>query len=164
MSDRANFIASPLALRMLDLFGVLVYDALDPVGVFMVGSALTRRDWRDVDVRAILFDDDFAGRFGGEADWRRNRSLGAHNLAFSALGKQVTGLPIDFQIEQMTVANAENPDGGRHALGHALVIAENAARAGEQIVEADDEQSCPGCGGIAVHLPHCQRPAEALDA
>jgi hypothetical protein len=116
--ERANLIASPLALKMLDLFGALVMEAFDDaVGVYLVGSALTRLDHRDVDVRAILLDEDFAHRFGSETDWRRNRSLQAHNFAFSALGNEVTKLPIDFQVEQMSAANAEN-DGPRHPLGH----------------------------------------------
>lgn len=124
MSTRGNYIASPLALRMLDCFGLLVIEAFpDSVGVYMVGSALIRPTFRDVDVRCMLLDEEFATRFGDETDWRRNRPLMAHNFAFSALGREVAKLPIDFQIEQMTAANAENPDGGRHPLGHALAVA-----------------------------------------
>jgi hypothetical protein len=42
--------------------------------------------------------------------------LAAVNMAFSALGKEMTGLPIDFQLDQMTRANTEH-DGPRSALG-----------------------------------------------
>jgi hypothetical protein len=37
------------------------------------------------------------------------------NLAWSMLGRQMTGLPIDFQIQQQTLANDEF-DGPRSAL------------------------------------------------
>lgn len=80
-------------------------------------GALTRRDWRDVDVRLILRDEEFLAEFGEETDWRRNRKLAATNMAWAALGEQMTGLPIDFQIDQMTEANENPENGARHALG-----------------------------------------------
>lgn len=112
----ADYIASPLARFKLNWFGVVTDEAFDSCP-YLVGSALERRDHRDVDVRVILADDEFEQRFGSEVDWRSNRALKAMNLAFSALGQEMTGLPVDFQVEQMTDANASNPTGARNALG-----------------------------------------------
>jgi hypothetical protein len=116
MPERGNYIASPLALKMLDMFGVIVWEALDTTA-YMVGSVLERPDYRDVDVRAILTDETFARIFGEETDWRRNQALKAHNLAFSALGQKITGLPVDFQIESFTKANEDEHANRRHPLG-----------------------------------------------
>lgn len=118
MSEKhyADYIASPLARFKLNWFGVVAYEAFDSCP-YLVGSALKRRDHRDVDVRVILMDDDFLLRFGLQTDWRSNRALKAMNLAFSALGQEMTGLPVDFQVEQMTDANASNIGGARNALG-----------------------------------------------
>lgn len=38
-------------------------------------------------------------------------------MAFSALGKEMTGLPIDFQIQRRTDANKKYPKQPRFALG-----------------------------------------------
>jgi hypothetical protein len=68
---------------------------------FHVGSSLTeKRGWRDVDVRLILDDDEFEPY----ADAGRRRM---HELAWTAFGSQMTGLPIDFQIQQQAAANDE---------------------------------------------------------
>ena len=72
---------------------------------YHVGSSLKSKDWRDVDVRLILPDDEFAERFGLELFAEVNPKLAAVTLAFCALGQQMTGLPIDFQIQQQTHAN-----------------------------------------------------------
>lgn len=99
----------------LTKFGVIVRDYFGHVP-YQVGSSLDRKDWRDVDVRLILPDDEFAERFGdifrsSETDPK----LGAITLAFAALGKQMTGLPIDFQIQPQSHANKLYP-GPRSAL------------------------------------------------
>jgi hypothetical protein len=62
--------------------------------------------WRDVDVRLMLADEVYAAMgFGAPADSHSNPRWMAMCAAFSALGKQMTGLPIDFQIQQLTDAN-----------------------------------------------------------
>lgn len=113
-SERSSFIPMPHVPKM-NRFGEIVHDAFGTY-CYHVGSSLYRRDWRDVDVRLIMHDEDFLAEFGEQTDWRENRRLAAVNTAWSALGEQVTGLPIDFQIDQMTEANALY-DGRRHALG-----------------------------------------------
>jgi hypothetical protein len=87
--------------------------------VFQVGSSLHRRDWHDIDVRCILDDDEFARMFPGEDSakpWRENPRLALLNAALSEWLQARTGLPVDFQFQQQTTANAEHP-GIRSALG-----------------------------------------------
>ncbi len=94
--------------------GVIVRDYFGHVP-YHVGSSLHSKDWRDVDVRLILPDEEFAALFGANASAETNPKLGAITLAFAALGKEMTGLPIDFQIHPQGWAN-ENYPGGRSAL------------------------------------------------
>lgn len=110
----SNEIGMP-HMPKLNRFGEIVYQAFG-ARAYLVGSALTRRDWRDVDVRVILSDEQFALLFGDETDWRKNPRLEAVATAFAALGNQMTDLPVDFGIDQMTEANA-NEDGPRNPLG-----------------------------------------------
>lgn len=96
--------------HLLCLFGSYVYAAWDS-HAYQVGSSLTeKRGWRDVDVRLILDDGEYAALIGDDAG-----KLNAHNLAWSMFGRTLTGLPIDFQIQQQTEANADNT-GPRSAL------------------------------------------------
>jgi hypothetical protein len=112
---RSDYIGMP-HMPKLDRFGEIVYQAF-AARAYIVGSALTRRDWRDVDVRVILADERFALLFGKETDWRRNPRLAAVSTAFAALAHQMTGLPVDFGIDQMTAANEDENASYRHPLG-----------------------------------------------
>jgi hypothetical protein len=96
-------------------------DAFD-WSVYQVGSSLRRRDWHDIDVRCILDDDEFARMFPGEEpgkSWRENPRLALLNAALSEWMQARTGLPVDFQFQQQTAANAEfsGPEHPRSALG-----------------------------------------------
>lgn len=93
----------------LTKFGVIVRDYFGHVP-YQVGSSLHTKDWRDVDVRLILPDDEFAVRFGSNRSSETNPRLAAITLAFAALGEQMTGLPIDFQIQPESYANEHYPD------------------------------------------------------
>lgn len=108
-------VGMPAAL-LLDEFGNQVWNVFgDPP--YHVGSSLTEKTWRDVDVRMILSDEDYkAWGLGNPDSPHQNGKWVALCLAFSALGKQMTGLPIDFQIQQQTKANQEYT-GPRSALG-----------------------------------------------
>lgn len=87
----------------LQKFGVILRDYFGHVA-YHVGSSLESKDWRDVDVRVILPDDEFEEMFGRVKNVS-NKRLAAITLAFSALGKEMTGLPIDFQIQPRSYAN-----------------------------------------------------------
>lgn len=80
------------------------------LGVYLVGSALAHSDYRDVDVRAIMRDEDFDATFGGHGP-----RLGLTCMALSAWLKNMTGMPVDFQFQRMSIAN-ERHRGPRNAL------------------------------------------------
>jgi hypothetical protein len=77
-------------------------------GVYLVGSCLTKRDYRDVDIRLILSDDDFEKRYPGAAGRPDLNAAWALECASIScwLNKQ-TGLPIDFQIQSQKLANEQ---------------------------------------------------------
>lgn len=108
------------AYLYLEEFGSQVWAAFG-YPPYHVGSSLTTKsDWRDVDVRLILPDDEYEALGLGKPNMPyRNGKWVALCLAFSALGRQMTGLPIDFQIQQQTRANEEyaRADCPRSALG-----------------------------------------------
>lgn len=101
---------------LLHEFGSQVWHAFGSPP-YHVGSSLLSKTWRDVDVRMILSDDDYAvWELGNPRYPHKNGKWVALCLAFSALGKQMTGLPIDFQIQQQSLANLAY-DQPRSALG-----------------------------------------------
>jgi len=108
-------VGMPASL-LLDEFGSQVWSAFG-TPAYLVGSALRSKTWRDVDVRVILDDAEWAAMgLGSPADTHRNGKWVALCLAFSALGKAMTGLPIDFQIQQSSNANMEFT-GNRSVIG-----------------------------------------------
>ena len=116
IGSRTLYIGMPASL-MLQEFGSQVWHAFG-TPPYLVGSALVRKDWRDVDVRLILDDDTWATwAFGAPGREHGNGKWVALCLAFSALGKQMTDLPIDFQVQQQTHANKLYPNQPRSALG-----------------------------------------------
>jgi hypothetical protein len=87
---------------------------------FLVGSCLEHKDYRDVDVRLIMDDEEFSIMFPNQpAD-----PSGKDNdhywefvcICISEWLSQRTGLPIDFQIQQRTYANLTFK-GKRNAIG-----------------------------------------------
>jgi hypothetical protein len=108
------------ATLLLDEFGYLVWAAFGAYP-YHVGSSVLKKQWRDVDVRLILDDEEYeALGLGDPKHAHHNAKWASLTLAFSALGKEMTGLPIDFQIQQQTDANATYSQGDgcvRSALG-----------------------------------------------
>jgi hypothetical protein len=99
----------------LTKFGMIVADYFGHE-CYHVGSSLGRKDWRDVDVRLLLPDDEFTARYGRIQSAEANPKLAAVTLAFSALGKAMTGLPVDFQIQPLSHANERYGEQPRSAL------------------------------------------------
>lgn len=100
----------------LNDFGLIIYEAFGSYP-FLVGSATIGKKWRDVDVRLILEDKEYADKIGKvERPEMLNGRWRAFNMAFSELGRRITGLPIDFQIQQMSDANKLYPGEIRCAL------------------------------------------------
>lgn len=99
----------------LQQFGELLFEAFGEVA-YHVGSSLNGATWRDVDVRIMLDGERYkAMGFGDPKRPHENPRWCAYVMAFSTLGRQITGLPIDFQIQERDTANAEN-DHPRSAL------------------------------------------------
>lgn len=118
---RANYLPAP-AFFELNHACKMVNEAFaqrEGVCCYLVGSSLENREYRDVDVRAILPDDEFDRLFPAaktsephlDATW----SLMCASLALWL--QQRTGLPVDFQFQRRTQANEQHPDAERHALG-----------------------------------------------
>lgn len=78
---------------------------------YMVGSALTRPDYRDIDLRLILPDSTF------DRSWRNPVKVRLMNRALSTWGQRETGLPIDFQIQRQSAANEKYPNEARNPMG-----------------------------------------------
>ena len=96
-----NYVGMPQAL-LLDVFAKQVYFAFGDYPC-LVGSATKSKEWRDVDVRLIITDKlwdilELGSPFNPGLRWT------SACMAYSALGKEMTGLPIDFQIQQQSWA------------------------------------------------------------
>ncbi|OZE35634.1 MULTISPECIES: hypothetical protein [unclassified Rhodococcus (in: high G+C Gram-positive bacteria)] len=101
-------------LDALDLASIAVTQMFDG-HPYLVGSCLTKPDYRDVDIRTILFDDRYDELFGPG----NHRDALRHLIQRAITDRYVTetGLRIDYQIQRMSDANAKYPTGNRHPLG-----------------------------------------------
>lgn len=113
---RANFIGAPEFYNLQCACAVLVQAF--GYHIYLVGSSLERRDFRDVDVRCILEDEEFDRLFPNlkGSSYNTNAFWSLICAAVSEWLSTRTNLKIDFQIQRQTEANAEN-DGQRHILG-----------------------------------------------
>lgn len=117
IDERPHYLA-PLNCMRLNRACAHINDAFEgSVGIFLVGSAMQRRDYRDVDVRLMLRDEAYDPLFRRDGD-----PLDAFwSLLCGTIGAWLSaesGLPIDFQIQRMSDANARYPGSGhRNALG-----------------------------------------------
>lgn len=105
--DRATYLTMS-GYRLLDDWGANLRRMFGEVP-YLVGSALTTADHRDVDVRLLL----------DREPWDQLDAavyLPDLHLCVSLWGQRVTGLPIDFQVQLVEDANAQF-HGRRHPLG-----------------------------------------------
>lgn len=104
----------------LQLAGWTVFQAFESMP-YLVGSSLDRQDYRDVDIRVILDDDEFAKMFPHQpADPRGKCNDPGWEFICAAISEWMrarTGLPIDFQIQQRTAANETFKGQKRNACG-----------------------------------------------
>lgn len=105
----------PAAQYNLNLAMIAVTDVFG-FSCYHVGSSLDRADYRDVDVRCMLADDEFDDLFKSRPGFEKLMAV-----VVSEWLKQRTGLNIDFQFQRTTEANAEF-DSHRNAVGHALFL------------------------------------------
>jgi hypothetical protein len=130
-------VGSPQYL-ILNAWGALVVDAFG-AQPFLVGSATRTKQWRDVDVRVMLDQGEWArilpdvpgDRIGGFVypQWS------ALCMAVSAWGQAFTGLPIDFQFQPVEWANAVH-SGIREPLGVRIT---HTARAADALDSCSDK-------------------------
>lgn len=120
---RRSTYLSPPDFHRLDWACRVITDAFGECP-YLVGSALTRPDYRDIDLRLILDDEVVERMFGsgsfgvhGEGDPGAVRLL--LNIALSDLLTKIANppAPIDFQIQSMSEANVPEHNGVRNALG-----------------------------------------------
>lgn len=129
-SAKADKLEAPLtkigmpATLYLQEFGSQLIHAFDAMP-YHVGSSLKldssdKTPFRDVDVRVMLDDEKYAAMGLGKLDMsgcHHNGRWVAYCLAFTELGRKMTGLPIDFQIQPLTWANETFKGGNRGAIG-----------------------------------------------
>lgn len=117
LTPKATYVGAP-ACFLLEQAAQHVTKAFNTVGCFLVGSALTRPNWRDVDVRLMLTDEEFEKLFPGTKarHYEHNAKWLLLTTSISLWMTKFTGLPIDFQIQPMTHAN-ERHKGRRSAIG-----------------------------------------------
>lgn len=115
---RANYIPAPHFFN-LNMACTILQKAFcnGGGGVYLVGSSLERRDFRDVDVRLMLPDEEFDALFGEKLGaYYLNAKWAIMSSSISLYLSQHSGLPVDFQFQRTTEANRDY-DGKRSALG-----------------------------------------------
>jgi hypothetical protein len=139
---------------------------------YHVGSSVMSKDgWRDVDVRVIVSDDEYRAMFPDAAlTWdpptganpKRDARWSLICTAISLMGQQMTGLPIDFQIQSESEAATES--GPRSAIGIVIDTAapsvgavsdtpSGVAAASEEpkpLSDDRDDPSCPYCNDTGL--------------
>lgn len=119
------------ATLYLDQFAVILNDVFGGIP-YHVGSSVMSKKWRDVDVVVMLDNDKWAKLELGDPDQpHENGKWVGYCMAFSELGKRITGLPIDFKLQQTSWANRKYKDGVRSALLHGLLLRQNALKRAE---------------------------------
>lgn len=111
-------VLSPPVLHRLDLAChhiAKVFKDFTYGGPYLVGSAQDRtsKPGSDVDIRLILIDEHYDSLMAGTPE-------GFATLLDFALGaylRELTGLPIDFQVQRMTEANERHTGKQRNPLG-----------------------------------------------
>lgn len=109
MTTRSNYLPMPAFIR-LDHAAALVHKAFG-TRPYLVGSATERPDYRDVDLRLILDDAEFDALFA-----ERPALWSLICLTVSDFLGTASALPVDFQIQRRTDANAAYP-GLRNPVG-----------------------------------------------
>lgn len=117
---KACYVGAP-AIFALEQACQHINKAFDGFGCYLVGSAIERPDWRDVDVRLIMADKDFARLFPDARDnWEFDPRWLLLTVSISKWLSDITGLPVDFQFQPQTHANARH-NKPRHAMGLSFI-------------------------------------------
>lgn len=113
---RANYIGAP---EFFDLNAACqVITQAYGCCLYLVGSSLEKRDFRDVDLRLILDDAAFDAMFPGiGSNWSLDARWSLMCSAISLWLAKRSGLKIDFQIQRQTQANEIEGRTQRHIMG-----------------------------------------------
>lgn len=121
--SRADYLPVPQKFNLAMACNVIGQCFGRNYGVYLVGSSLEKRDYRDVDVRCILDDAEFdrlfpclAPKDGKVPTPQLDATWSLVCASISLWLQQHSGLPVDFQIQRQTQANEEFK-GKRSALG-----------------------------------------------
>lgn len=85
---------------------------------YLVGSTHETRSFRDVDVRLILPDEEYDRLFADRGGAFPGGLWGLLCLSVSQYLSDVSGLPVDFQVQRMTEANERYEGQPRNPVGH----------------------------------------------
>jgi len=88
----------------------------EDVGIYLVGSSTERPDFRDVDIRLMLPDDEYKRLFGDPRFHEQNGLWSLICVSVSEHLSRLSGVPVDFQIQDTTYAN-EKHSKPRQAIG-----------------------------------------------
>lgn len=113
---RANYVPAP-AYFTLNHCCKLINDAFDGFGCYLVGSSLHRRDFRDVDIRFIMDDDQFTKLFHEPHGGATNAMWSLLCITISQWLSSQTGLQVDFQFQNRSHANEKYGNEIRNAMG-----------------------------------------------
>ena len=120
---KVNYIGAPKVFALEQACKHLTA-AFGCFGCYVVGSALESPDWRDVDVRYMLPDEEFKKLFphAGRC-WEQDERWLLLTVAISEWMSRITGLPVDFQFQPQTHAN-DHHDGPRNPVGLTIALPE----------------------------------------
>ena len=114
---KGSYVGAP-AVFALELECRLLCEAFNVSACYLVGSSLERHDWRDIDVRLLLSDEEFSVLFpyAHAGLWEQDPRWLLMTVSISRHISALTGLPIDFQFQPQTHAN-DRHKGRRSAIG-----------------------------------------------
>lgn len=122
---KASYVGAP-AIFALERECQLLWAAFcDPddsySGIYLVGSALEKPEWRDVDVRLMMGDEFFARLFPDallhSAAWEKDPRWLVMTTSIASHLRAATGLPVDFQFQPTKFANERHGGRPRLSLG-----------------------------------------------
>lgn len=120
---KTSYVGAPAIFKLEHCCSFIV-QSFDCYGVYLVGSAIERPDWRDVDLRMIMSDEAFRAEFPNvhslsNASWEHDHRWLLLTISISSWISAQTGLPVDFQFQPATFAN-ERHGKPRKSMGFAL--------------------------------------------
>lgn len=131
---KASYVGAP-ACFALEMACQALNRAFGGFGCYLVGSALERPDWRDIDVRLVLSDEEFMALFPDvdleAVNWEFDTRWLVMTVSIAAWLSKSTGLPVDFQFQPQGHASRRHK-GPRSALS--LRFARKTKQSGEPAV------------------------------